>query len=125
VVNVPPAGASFTAPVYKVVFADYVDYAGGVKAAVPAYGIAAGLGNIVNRTQFLENRDESDVYWWYHSGADLSAEAVALIEKNGFAVTDGRSWAAYFDVYELNRYNYVPSFVTTDSAVHTFHLMFD
>jgi len=124
-VNIPPAGASFSAPVYKAVFADYADYAGSAKAQVPAYSVSPGLANIVNRTQFLENRDENDLYWWYHSGANLSGEAAALIGKNGFAVTDGRSWAEYFGVYEDNRYNYIPSFITTDSAVHTFHLMFD
>jgi len=121
----PAAKASFAAPAYKLSFGTYEDYAGGVKAKVPAYSVSRGLSNIVNSTQFLENDDEGDVYWWYHSYANLSREAVALIEKNGFAVTDRHSWAEYFGVYEDNRYSYVPSFITTDSAVHTFHLMFD
>ena len=125
VVTVPAAGASFAAPAYKLAFGEYEDYAGNVKAQVPAYSVSPGLGNIVNKSQFLENDDENDVYYWYHSYANLSGEAIALIEKNGFAVTDGRSWAEYFGVYEQNRYNYIPSFITTDSAVHTFHLMFD
>ena len=123
--TVPAAGASFAAPAYKLSFGTYEDYAGNVKAGVPPYSVSPGLANIVNKTQFLENDDENDVYYWYYSGAMLSKEAVALIEKNGFAVTDGRSWAEYFGVYEQNRYNYVPSFITTDSAAHTFHLMFD
>ena len=123
--TVPSAGAAVAAPAYKLAFGEYEDYAGDVKAQVPAYGVSPGLGNIVNRTQFLENDDENDVYYYYHSYANLSKEAVALIEKNGFAVTDGRSWAEYFGVYEQNRYNHIPSFITTDSAVHTFHLMFD
>jgi len=124
-VTVPAAGASFAAPAYRLAFGAYEDYAGNIKAQVPAYSVSPGLGNIVNRTQFLENENENDTYYWYHSYADLSREAVALIEKNGFAVTDGRSWAEYFGIYEQNRYNYIPSFITTDSAVHTFHLMFD
>ena len=124
-VTVPAAGASFAAPAYKLAFGEYEDYTGSVKPKVPAYSVKPGLSNIVNAAQFLENDDEDDVYSWYHSNANLSKEAVALLEKNGFAVTDGRSWAEYFGVYEENRYNYVPSFITTDSAVHTFHLMFD
>ena len=124
-VTVPPAGASFAATAYKLAFGDYEDYAGNVKASVPAYSVSPGLANIVNKSQFLENDDENDVYYYYHSWANLSKEAAALIEKNGFAVTDGRSWAEYFGVYEQNRYSFIPSFITTDSAVHTFHLMFD
>ena len=119
------ANAPFSVSAYPLVFAEYKDYVGSVKPQVPVYSVSPGLGNIVNGKQFLENRDENDVYYWYHSNANLSKEAVALIEKNGFAVTDNRSWAAYFGVYEENRYNYIPSFITTDSALHTFHLMFD
>ena len=123
-VDVPAANAPFAAAAYKVAFADYKDYAGSVKPAVPAYSVSAGLANVVNRMQFLENSDENDVYWWYH-GTNLSQEAAGMIEKNGFAVSDKASWAEYFGVYEQNRYDFVPSFITTDSAVHTFHLMFD
>jgi len=123
--TIPAAKAGFTTPVYKLSFGDYEEYAGNVKAKVPAYSVSRGLSNVVNATQFLDNDDEDDLYYWYHSWANLSEEAVALIEKNGFAVTDGRSWAEYFGVYEENRYGYIPSFITTDSAVHTFHLMFD
>jgi len=124
-VTVPAAGASLAAPAYKLNFGQYEDYAGKLKPQVPAYSVAAGLGNIANKSQFLANSDEDDVYYWYHSYANLSKQAIGLIEKNGFAVTDGKSWAEYFGAYEDNRYNYIPSFITTDSAVHTFHLMFD
>ena len=125
VVTVPAAGAAFAAPAYKLAFGEYEDYAGNAKAQAPAYSVSKGLANIVNRMQFLENDDEDNQYFYYHSWANLSQEAVALIEKNGFAVTNGRSWAEYFGIYEQNRYSFIPSFVTTDSAVHTFHLMFD
>ena len=124
-VTIPAADAPFAAHAYKLSFGEYEDYAGKIKPNVPAYSVSPDLANIVNKSQFLENDDENDVYWWYHSYANLSREAVALIEKNGFAVTDGKSWAEYFGVYEENRYSYIPSFITTDSAVHTFHLMFD
>jgi len=124
-VTVPAAGAAMVTPAYKLSFGKYEEYSGNVKASVPAYSVARGLSNVVNGGQFLANEDEDDEYYWYHSGANLSREAVGLLEKNGFAMTDGRSWAEYFGVYEDNRYNYIPSFITTDSAVHTFHLMFD
>jgi len=31
----------------------------------------------------------------------------------------------FFPIYEENRYNAIPSFITTDSILHTYHLMFD
>ncbi|MCL2298973.1 MAG: DUF3160 domain-containing protein [Firmicutes bacterium] len=123
--TIPAARAGSVTPAYKLSFGEYEEYKGDVKAKVPAYSVSKALSNVVNATQFLENDDEDDVYYWYNSGARLSKEAIGLLEKNGFAVTDGRSWAEYFGVYESNRYGYVPSFITTDSAVHTFHLMFD
>ena len=54
-------------------------------------------------------------------GPDSAKEYLA---KNGFVVTDGW-YDEYFSVYEDNRYEYIPSFVTTDSVLHTYHLYFD
>ncbi|MDR0531513.1 MAG: DUF3160 domain-containing protein [Oscillospiraceae bacterium] len=120
------ADGPFRAPAYANMFAAYEPYdAEAVKPKVPAYTVEANLANIENRTQFLKNDDQKDVYWWYHTGGTLSGGAAALIEKNGFAVSDNESRREYFSVYEDNRYNYIPSFLTTDSALHTFHLMFD
>lgn len=47
-----------------------------------------------------------------------------LLAQNDFAVLEGAGGNEFFDVYEFNRYNLYPSFVTTDSILHTYHLYF-
>ena len=93
--------------------------------SVPAYTVEPGLANVVNLPQFTTGYVGNDGNEGYWMATEISDEAMNLIEKNGFAVSSKANWTEYFPVYELNRYNYVPSFITTDSAVHTFFLMFD
>ena len=92
---------------------------------VPDYSVEPGLANIANKTQFTTGYVGSDGWDGYWLATELSAEAIDLIVKNGFAVSDKANWTEFFAVYESNRYNHVPSFITTDSALHTFHLLFD
>ena len=61
----------------------------------------------------------------YYFAINLSDKAIDKIEENGFVVLGDWGDYEYFSVYETNRYNSVPSFITTDSAVHTFHLLYD
>jgi len=107
------------------VFSENPGYSYKVTPAVPAYRVEPGLANIVNRSQFTTGYTGNDGYEGYWKATELSDEAFRLIEKNGFAISDKENWTEYFAIYELNRYNYVPSFITTDSAVHTLFLMFD
>jgi len=95
-------------------------YDGG--ANVPAYTVLPGLANIINKNQYQYGTDNVGDYYF---ALQLSDEAASLIEQNGFVVLDSRNHNEYYSQYETNRYNYVPSFITTDSVVHTFHLMYD
>ena len=76
---------------------------------VAPYTVDADLGNIENLWQFyaLQNNQEM---------ADKLA-------KNGFVVC-GSAGAEFFEIYEINRYEMIPSFVTVDSLMHTYHLYF-
>jgi len=51
------------------------------------------------------------------------AQEVRLLQ-NGFVVAPAE-WLEFFQVYENNRYDDVPSFITTDSVYHVYHLLFD
>jgi len=95
-------------------------YGGG--ANVPEYTVLPGLANIINKNQYQYGTDEVGDYYF---ALELSDEAANRIEQNGFVVIDSQSHREYYSQYERNRYDYVPSFITTDSAVHTFHLMYD
>ena len=107
-------------------FAAYDDYVYAGTPSVPAYTIDAGLANVENLLQFSSAEHDWDTsFGYWHSPEELSDEAIRLIEQNGFAVSDKYSYNEFFQIYESNRYNHIPGFITADSATHTFHLMFD
>ncbi|MGD1994617.1 MAG: DUF3160 domain-containing protein, partial [Anaerolineae bacterium] len=54
----------------------------------------------------------------------LSGDQTALLTQNGFVAVPAE-WLEFFQLYETNRYQEVPSFVTTDSVFHVYHLLFD
>jgi hypothetical protein len=49
---------------------------------------------------------------------------LALLAQNGFVVIPGE-WLEFFQVYESTRYLDLPVFITTDSVLHVYHLIFD
>ncbi|MCX6558211.1 MAG: DUF3160 domain-containing protein [Candidatus Aminicenantes bacterium] len=58
---------------------------------------------------------------------DFAKEAQQKIARDGFVVLPGArgNWEQFFHVYENNDYLQVPSFITSDSILHTFHIFFD
>jgi len=88
-------------------FAAYQEMPVKTRPGVTPYKVAPGLANVFNRKQF----------------DDLGKEALARLEANAFVVTPG--WHnEFFPLYEENRYDYTPSFVTVDSILHNYHLLF-
>ncbi|HYF91271.1 MAG TPA: DUF3160 domain-containing protein [Symbiobacteriaceae bacterium] len=79
-----------------------------VKAAVPNYHVATDLGNIANLAQF----------------GTLTGQQRALLAQNRF-VAAPTDFIQPFFLYENNTYLDVPSFITTDSVLHTFHMFYD
>ncbi len=55
----------------------------------------------------------------------LSHDAERLLEKNGFVVIPSKSHKDMNDVYKMFHMTNIPIFVTTDSILHTTHLLFD
>ena len=51
----------------------------------------------------------------------------ALLVQNGFAVAAPvpGQYREFYQIYEQNRYETVPLFITTDSVYHVYHLIFD
>ncbi len=75
---------------------------------LPEYELAPDFSNTINQSL-------------------VAAESDKVREKlaeNYFVVTNSRWNYEFFEIYEENTYDYVPSFVTTDSMLHTFHLYF-
>ncbi|MBO8128634.1 MAG: DUF3160 domain-containing protein [Peptococcaceae bacterium] len=78
-----------------------------VTPAVKPYSVAPDLSNITNPEMF-----------------QLSDAAKELLVKNGFVVIPN-NYREFFELYERNRYQPVPLFITTDSMLHNYHLFFD
>lgn len=88
-------------------FAAYKEVPASVVPAVKPYQVEADLGNVTNKDMFR-----------------LSDQARSLLAKNGFVVVPTRDLKEFFWLYEENRYAPVPSFITTDSMLHNYHLFF-
>lgn len=80
-----------------------------VTPQVAQYGVEPDLSNIVNLNQFYFSEEDS--------------ELTQKLAKNGFVVA-GDAGNEFFEVYETNRYELIPNFVTVDSLMHTYHLYF-
>lgn len=77
-----------------------------ITPCVEAYTVDADLGNIDNLWQFYL--------------PDTMTEKLA---QNHFVVWNNAG-KEFYVIYEMNRYGQLPSFVTVDSLMHTYHLYF-
>ncbi|MDR0918956.1 MAG: DUF3160 domain-containing protein [Oscillospiraceae bacterium] len=136
--NIPPPVLTPVTVKNISTFSDYVPYNYTGTPSVPEYTISANLDNVINRWQYTtEEKPEYDVeedytdqdgnpyiYQFYRSDYEMSEEMQKLIEENGFAVSDRYDIGRYSTLYEENRYDLVPNFITTDTALYSFHLVF-
>lgn len=89
-------------------FADYEEVEVHVKPSIKPYKVEPGLANVENLGQF-----------------SFSEDALRLLEQNQFVVNSGGyGYAEFFSVYEGNRYEGIPNFITTDAMLHNYHLYF-
>ncbi len=58
---------------------------------------------------------------------ELSDAQRALLSQNGFVVASPvpGKWREFYQIYESGRYHTTPTFITTDSVYHVYHLIFD
>lgn len=67
--------------------------------------------------------DLSNLYNWEQFFYDQDSEILKKLKENLFCVEKGFE-KEFYETYESNRYSLVPSFVTVDSMMHTYHLYF-
>lgn len=77
-----------------------------ISPAADSYILEKDLSNVDNLWQFY-----------------LDDKMTELLAKNGFVVRE-EAGREFFDLYERNRYNMIPNFVTVDSLMHTYHVYF-
>lgn len=93
---------------YQPVFASYKPAQVTTKTpAFPKYSVNPNLSNVVNLADFK-----------------LSDAQKKLLAQNYFVVTPSQ-FKQFFQAYESFRYDQIPTYVSTDSMVHVYHLLFD
>ena len=89
-------------------FADFPEISVDIKPKVADYKVESNFTNIQNFKDFE----------W------LADPAKEKLQKNAFVVTQG--WDdEFYPLYEMNKYGKTPNFITTDSVLHTYHLLFN
>ena len=88
-------------------FAVYSPYIVNVMPNMPLYYTGANLENVTNTDQF-----------------EFTDSEKAMLVQNGFVAGPGRFKQVY-DVYNYCQKLEIPIFVTTDSMLHTYHILFD
>ena len=88
-------------------FGTYIPYISDVKPDVKPYAIDPNLNNIsnLNRFQFTEAQKR-------------------LLAKNGFVAIPS-NFKQVYDIYNYCQKNNIPIFVTTDSLLHVYHILYD
>ena len=100
-IHYPPATLESSA----LTFATFTERASDVEPALEPPPIAPDLSNVTN--PFL-----------------LSDAQLQQLAQNGFVISPGTE-KEFFVLYEKARYAHMPVFVTSDSLLHVYHLLFD
>ncbi len=75
---------------------------------VPEYQVADDFSNVIDIERY-----------------ELTDGLMQMLKANYFAVTDAPMYDNFFEIYEQNRYELIPSFITVDSVLNGFHSQFD
>jgi len=110
VVPGPPAEIS----IMPSMFADFVDFESNYTLNAPQYELELGLSNVFNLYQF-----EGEAWTGWNDGIK---NAVA---EHYFAANPSTSYQQFSEVYGENYLYDLPSFVTVDSMLHSYHVIFD
>lgn len=102
--STPPAGA------YAPSFASYELQAATLPEAFDGYDLPFDLAAIPDIDDF-----------------ELTSQQTSLLSQNGFVVSAPvpGQFREFYQIYESWRYREQPLFVTTDSVLHSYHLLFD
>lgn len=99
--------SAWAADAPKNTFSSYKEVPVDLPGSYAGYGLPVGRGDIVNLDHYK-----------------LSDAKLAALLANGFFVTPGQ-YKEFFHLYNESPYSQTPPFITTDSMLHVFHLVFD
>lgn len=102
-------------------FADYTQYQTSYALNAPQYSLEPGLANVLNLGSV-------------NGLPEWSTDVANTIQENYFAAVPGgiydseglnESYTQFSEIYDDNYWGWIPSFVTADSVLHTFHIIYD
>ncbi|MDA1317007.1 MAG: DUF3160 domain-containing protein [bacterium] len=88
-------------------FAEYKPYTVDITPNADSYSLPVNLGKIENKKKF-----------------NLDSEAEKKLTEQGFVAVPS-NYNQIYSIYENNTENARPNFVTTDSVLHTYHILYD
>lgn len=88
-------------------FAPYPDYAVEVQPTLSPYTVAPDLRNVDNGSRF-----------------EFTESAKNMLVENSFVVLPNM-FEEFYSLYEINRYELVPSLITCDAMLHNYHLYYN
>jgi len=88
-------------------FAEYKPYTVDITPNTDSYSLPVNLGKIENKKKF-----------------NLDNEAEKKLTEQGFVAVSS-NYNQIYSIYEDNTENARPNFVTTDSVLHTYHILYD
>ena len=120
--------------VFASTFAKYEETPVNISPKIQAYSTDNNLSNVINVNltsgKWVYNYPADGVFYKEPTNKDsyvsleLNDSAKDLLIKNNFVVVED-NYQEFFSAYEENRYDDIPSLITTDSVMHTYHLVFD
>ncbi len=96
-------------------FAEYKELDIKVTPSIPQLKLASDFSNVDDLSYFASLND----------GSEQAKSILAKLKENQFAVAREGYHKEYYPMYEGNRYSLTPTFITTDSMLHNYHIMFD
>jgi len=99
--------------------------------SIALYQISDNYSEISNLARFNFDEETKEMllnnYFVAIRSTQVNTDSYQTIdyEESYFQEGIDSKYNEFFPIYEENRYNAVPSFITTDSILHTYHLMFD
>jgi hypothetical protein len=101
----------------RAAFATYRYQPTALTPAVPAYTVQPDLSNVTNAKDYTFSTEQQ---------AALAQNAFVVVPPRNTQVSDVQQvYRQFYQLYEDGRYEQRPAFVTTDSVLHVYHLMFD
>ncbi|MHA1959469.1 MAG: DUF3160 domain-containing protein [Candidatus Thorarchaeota archaeon] len=90
-------------------FADFIPYDEELTPSAAPYSLAPGLSNVLNLAAYPQ----------------LGTSEKTLIEQNGFVAVPQSTFKQIHEILEDNKDELLPSFVSSDSVLHAFHVLYD